>query len=40
LQKIRIQDGQSTRRAWVCTSCLKAFKVQKAQATPPVAESV
>lgn len=30
LQKIRIQEGRSTKRAWVCTSCLKAFKVQKA----------
>ena len=30
LQKIRIQEGVSTKRAYVCTSCLKAFKVQKA----------
>ena len=30
LQKVRIQEGPSTRREWVCTSCLKAFKVQKA----------
>ena len=30
LQKIRIQEGPSTKRAYVCTSCLKAFKVQKA----------
>jgi len=30
LQKIRIQEGSSTKRAYVCTSCLKAFKVQKA----------
>ncbi len=30
LQKIRIQEGNSTRRTWVCTSCLKGFKVQKA----------
>ena len=30
LQKIRIQEGTSTKRAYVCTSCLKAFKVQKA----------
>ena len=30
LQKIRIQEGSATRRKWVCTSCLKAFKVQKA----------
>ena len=29
LQKIRIQDGSGTKRAYVCTSCLKAFKVQK-----------
>ena len=34
LQKIRIQEGPSTKRAYVCTSCLKAFKVQKA--TPQV----
>ena len=30
LQRIRIQAGLSTKRAYVCTSCLKAFKVQKA----------
>ena len=30
LQKIRIQEGALTKRAYVCTSCLKAFKVQKA----------
>jgi large subunit ribosomal protein L28 len=30
LQKIRIQEGASTKRAYVCTSCLKSFKVQKA----------
>ena len=30
LQKIRIQEGASTKRAYVCTSCLKAFRVQKA----------
>ncbi len=30
LQKIRIQEGASTKRAYVCTSCLKGFKVQKA----------
>jgi large subunit ribosomal protein L28 len=30
LQRIRIQEGLSTKRAYVCTSCLKAFKVQKA----------
>jgi large subunit ribosomal protein L28 len=37
LQKIRIQEGASTKRAYVCTSCLKAFKVTKA---PPHAHSV
>lgn len=37
LQKIRIQEGASTKRAYVCTSCLKAFKVTKA---PPHARSV
>lgn len=31
LQKVRIQEGTATKRVWVCTSCLKAFKVQKAQ---------
>ncbi|TCJ16666.1 50S ribosomal protein L28 [Rubrobacter taiwanensis] len=30
LQRVRIQEGSSTRRVYVCTSCLKAFKVQKA----------
>lgn len=30
LQKVRIQEDNSTKRAWVCTSCLKSFKVQKA----------
>ena len=30
LQKIRIQEGASVKREYVCTSCLKAFKVQKA----------
>ena len=34
LQKIRIQEGASVKREYVCTSCLKAFKVQKA--TPNV----
>lgn len=29
LQKVRIQEGAATKRVWVCTSCLKAFKVQK-----------
>jgi hypothetical protein len=39
---VRIQDGPATRRVWVCASCLKGFKVQKAQAStpPPVPESV
>lgn len=41
LQKVRIQEGPTTKRAWVCTSCLKAFKVQKAQrVVAPVAESI
>jgi large subunit ribosomal protein L28 len=31
LQKVRIQEGNSTRREWICTSCLKGFKVQKAE---------
>jgi large subunit ribosomal protein L28 len=30
LQKIRIQEGSTVKREYVCTSCLKAFKVQKA----------
>ena len=30
LQKIRIQEGSTTKLAYVCASCLKAFKVQKA----------
>ena len=30
LQKIRIQEGNTIRRAHVCASCLKGFKVQKA----------
>jgi hypothetical protein len=38
LQKIRIQDGPATRRVWVCASCLKGFKVQKARAVPRVAQ--
>ncbi|CAN5896826.1 50S ribosomal protein L28 [soil metagenome] len=42
LQKIRIQVGTGSRREWVCTSCLKAFKVQKAPVAQPapVSESV
>ena len=40
LQKVRVQDGTATRRVWVCASCLKAFKVQKAGSASrsPVAE--
>lgn len=30
LQKVRIQEGAATKRVYVCASCLKAFKVQKA----------
>ena len=42
LQRVRIQDGAATRREWVCASCLKGFKVQKAQAStpPPVPENI
>ena len=43
LQKVRVQDGSTTRRVWVCASCLKGFKVHKAQkktTSPPVAEGV
>jgi hypothetical protein len=29
---VRIQEGTAAKRAWVCTSCLKGFKVQKASA--------
>lgn len=29
LQKVRILEGSSGKRVWVCTSCLKAFKVEK-----------
>ncbi len=41
LQKIRIQEGTTIKRVQVCTSCLKAFKVQKAppRARPTTAES-
>ena len=35
LQKIRIQEGAASRRAWVCTSCLKGFKVQKVSLGAP-----
>jgi large subunit ribosomal protein L28 len=30
LQKIRIEDGGTPKRAYVCTRCLKAGKVSKA----------
>jgi len=30
IQRIRIRHGSNTRRARVCTSCLKAGKVEKA----------
>ena len=30
LQKVRIQEGSTIKRAYVCASCLKAFKVKKA----------
>ena len=30
LQKVRIMDGKTPRRAYVCTRCLKAGKVTKA----------
>jgi large subunit ribosomal protein L28 len=30
LQKVRIAEGQSSRRVYVCTRCLKAGKVTKA----------
>ena len=35
LQKVRIQEGRTTKRVWTCTSCLKGFKVQKAVAKAP-----
>ena len=35
LQKVRIQEGAASRRAWVCTSCLKVFKVQKVSLGAP-----
>ena len=41
LQKVRIQEGAASRRAWVCTSCLKGFKVQKVSVgAPSPAQSV
>ncbi|MDZ7721917.1 MAG: 50S ribosomal protein L28 [candidate division KSB1 bacterium] len=30
LQKMRIKDGESTKRAFVCTRCLRSGKVMKA----------
>mgnify|MGYP006290759333 CR=1 FL=1 len=30
LQKMRIQDGDKTKRAYVCTRCLRSGKVVKA----------
>jgi large subunit ribosomal protein L28 len=30
LQRVRIKDGESSRRAWVCTRCLRSGKVAKA----------
>ena len=30
LQKMRIKDGESTKRAYVCTRCLRSGKVMKA----------
>jgi large subunit ribosomal protein L28 len=30
LQKVRIQEGQNTLRAYVCTRCLKSNRVTKA----------
>jgi large subunit ribosomal protein L28 len=30
LQKVRIQDGNSARRVYVCARCLKSNKVTKA----------
>ncbi|MGI8650538.1 MAG: 50S ribosomal protein L28 [Rubrobacter sp.] len=35
LQKIRIQEGSAQKRVWSCTSCLKAFKLQKVAARVP-----
>jgi large subunit ribosomal protein L28 len=40
LQKIKIQEGPSTKRVYVCTSCLKGFKVQKAVPKARPAEAV
>ena len=30
LQKVRVQDGETSRRVYVCTRCLKSNKVVKA----------
>jgi large subunit ribosomal protein L28 len=30
LQRVRIQEGQGTRRVYVCARCLKSNKVTKA----------
>jgi large subunit ribosomal protein L28 len=30
LQKIKVADGEATRRAYVCTRCIKSNKVVKA----------
>lgn len=40
LQKVRVQSGAGSRRVWACTSCLKAFKVQKVTAGTPAPETV
>lgn len=34
LQKVRIHEGNSVKRVRACTSCLKAFRVQKAVPAP------
>ena len=34
LQKVRVQEGAAIKRAWVCASCLKGFKVHKAGTAP------
>ncbi|WP_273846679.1 50S ribosomal protein L28 [Rubrobacter calidifluminis] len=39
LQKVRIRDGAGTKRVWVCTSCLKAFKVDKVIPAPRTTQS-
>ncbi len=30
LQRVKAKDGQTTRRIWVCTRCLRSGKVTKA----------